>query len=101
MTGQRVGVVIDGVVYIDHVSGKKYSGVHVTDGLTPDLEPPACPSRRSPDPLASALGLITDAHDTVRYLTAPHWKRPLLRMLTKYKHCRGRALRLLRPGRSQ
>ncbi|QSN26508.1 hypothetical protein I3U42_01490 [Mycobacteroides abscessus subsp. abscessus] len=83
MTGQRIGYVdmITGVVYIDHVSGKKYSGVHAFGGLTPDLEPPACPSRRSPDPLARALALITDAHDTVRYLTAPRWKRPLLRLL--------------------
>lgn len=82
--GQRVGVVIDGVVYIDHVSGKKYSGVHAFGGLTPDLEPPSCPAPGQ-DPVARALALITDAHDTVRYLTAPRWKRPLLRILRWFR----------------
>ncbi|AMU24264.1 hypothetical protein A3N96_01495 [Mycobacteroides abscessus] len=82
--GQRVGVVIDGVVYIDHVSGKKYSGVHVTGGLTPDLEPPACPAPGQ-DPVARAHRRITELYDTVRYLTAPRWKRPLLRILRWFR----------------
>ncbi|CPT67177.1 hypothetical protein D2E51_17720 [Mycobacteroides abscessus] len=84
MTGQRVGVVIDGVVYIDHVSGKKYSGVHAFGGLTPDLEPPACPAPGQ-DPVARAHRRITELYDTVRYLTAPRWKRPLLRILRWFR----------------
>ncbi|AMU58986.1 hypothetical protein R2325_04580 [Mycobacteroides chelonae] len=82
--GQRVGVVIDGVVYIDHVSGKKYSGVHAFGGLTPDLEPPACPAPGQ-DPVARAHRRITELYDTVRYLTAPRWKRPLLRILRWFR----------------
>lgn len=78
--GQRVGVVIDGVVYIDHVSGKKYSGGHAFGGLTPDLEPPTCPAPGQ-DPITRAHKRITELYETVRYLTAPRWKRPLLRLL--------------------
>ncbi|MBE5453491.1 hypothetical protein E3G52_000355 [Mycobacteroides abscessus] len=81
MTGQRVGYVdmITGVVYVDHISGEKHSGVHAMGGLTPGVEP-----HRTPDPVSRALALITDMHRTVQYLTAPRWKRPFLRLLRRF-----------------
>ncbi|MGH7291537.1 MAG: hypothetical protein ACREJT_10020 [Myxococcota bacterium] len=60
-----VGVVIGGVVHVEQYSWDRESG-----GCTPDR----------PDPLARAHALITDVHRTVRYLTAPRWKRMLLRL---------------------
>ncbi|MFA4050914.1 MULTISPECIES: hypothetical protein [Mycobacteroides] len=66
-----VGVVIGGVVHVE-----KHSGVYGFGGLTPDLEP-----LDRPDPLTRAHTLIADTHWTVRYLTAPRWKRPFLRLL--------------------
>lgn len=71
---ERVGVVIDGVVLVE-----KCSGANVLGGLTPGLEP-----LDRPDPLARAHALITDLHRTMRYLTAPRWKRVLLRLLRRY-----------------
>ncbi|SKM39637.1 Uncharacterised protein [Mycobacteroides abscessus subsp. massiliense] len=56
-----VGVVIGGVVYIDHIR-------------------PTCPAPDQ-DPLARTHKRITDLHRNVRYLTAPRWKRPFLRLL--------------------
>ncbi|SLJ40182.1 Uncharacterised protein [Mycobacteroides abscessus subsp. abscessus] len=61
MSGQRIGVVINGVIYVD-------------DHPVPTA-----------DPTARALALITDLHHTVRYLTAPRWKRPLLRLLRWFR----------------
>jgi len=69
-----VGVVINGVVHVE-----KHSGVHGFGGLTPDLEP-----LDRPDPLARAHSLIADTHWTVRYLTAPRWKRVLLRTFRRW-----------------
>lgn len=66
-----VGVVIGGVVHVE-----KHSGVHGFGGLTPDLQP-----LDRPDLVARAHALITNTYWTVRYLTAPRWKRPFLRLL--------------------
>ncbi|SLC04552.1 Uncharacterised protein [Mycobacteroides abscessus subsp. massiliense] len=71
---EHVGVVIDGVVHIE-----KCSGVNVLSGLTPGLEP-----LDRPDPLHRAVALVSELHRTMRYLTAPRWKRVLLRLFRRY-----------------